>query len=254
MAGPAGGAAVSGAALPDPRTALSGNERATVSSVYGALLRQISDGSLKPGGKLPNERDLAAQLGVGRSTVRGALALMERQGLVTRKVGSGTFLADDVHEASARLDLTPIGAHASVPDFLEILEGRLLFEPALMKLVAARARDEELAALDADLEAIAQSPNWLAFKEAIYALHGRIVAGSHNRFMVQVFEEIVKDRRAVRFDGRDTGRAVPEPVRTQTASDLAHIVRALQRRDGPAAEQAMHDHLLRTLATVNLYA
>ena len=240
-------------ALPDPRTALVGNERATVSSVYRALLRRIADGSLKPGGRLPNERDLAARLKVGRSTVRGALALMEQQGLVSRRVGSGTFLADDVREASARLDLTPIAAHANVPDFLEILEGRLLFEPALMKLVAARATDAELAALDADLDAIARAPSWLEFKEAIYALHGRIVAGSRNRFMVQVFEEIVKDRRAVRYDGRNTALPVPEQVRVQTCKDLAQIVKALQRRDGASAEKVTHDHLLRTLATVNLY-
>lgn len=245
---------MNGVPLPDPRTALSGNERATVSAVYRALLRQISDGSLKPGGKLPVERDLAAQLGVGRSTVRGALALMERQGLVSRKVGSGTFLAHEVREAIGRLDLTPIAGHAAVPDFLEILEGRLLFEPALMKLVAARASDEELAALDGALEAIGRADDWLAFKEAIYALHGRIFAGGRNRFMVQVFEEIVKDRRAVRFDGRNTGGPVPEQVRDQTCHDLALIVRALQRRDGAAAEKIMHDHLLRMLATVNLYA
>ena len=123
-----------------------------------------------------------------------------------------------------------------------------------MKLVAARAADAELAALDGALEAIGHAQSWLEFKEAIYALHGRIAAGGHNRFLVQVFEEIVKDRRAVRFDGRNTARPVPELVRAQTAKDLAHIVKALQRRDGPAAEQAMHDHLLRMLATVNLYS
>ena len=240
--------------LPDPRTALSGNERATVSSVYRALLRAIADGSLQPGARLPNERDLAGQLKVGRSTVRGALALMERQGLVTRRVGSGTFLAEDVHEATARLDLTPIASHANVPDFLEILEGRLLFEPALMRLVAARATDAELAALDPALIAIDDALTWLEFKEAIYALHGRIFAGSHNRFMTQVFEEIVKDRRAVRFDGRNTKLPVPEQVRRQTCRDLADIVCALQRRDGTAAENIMHDHLLRMLATVNLFS
>lgn len=242
-----------GSSLPDPRTALSGNDRATASSVYRALMRQVADGSLKPGGRLPNERDLAAQLKVGRSTVRGALALMERQGLITRRVGAGTFVADDIRDASARLDLTPVGAHADVPDFLEIIEGRLLFEPALMKLVAARASDGELAALDGALAAIADAPSWIEFKEAIYALHGLIFAGARNRFMAQVFQEIVKDRRAVRYDGRNTAVPVPELVRRQTCKDLSQIARALQRRDGAAAEKLMHDHLLRTLATVNLY-
>ncbi|MEQ8968331.1 MAG: GntR family transcriptional regulator [Azospirillaceae bacterium] len=239
--------------LPDPRTALAGNERATVSSVYRALMRSIAEGSLRPGGRLPNERDLAARLQVSRSTVRGALSMMEEQGLVTRRVGSGTFLADDVSDALARLDATPIPGHADVPDLLEIIEGRLLFEPALMRLVAARATDAELAALRGALEAIAAAPTWYEFKEAIYALHARIWAGGHNRFMDQVFEEIVKDRRAVRYDGRNTALPAPEPVRAQTVKDLSVIVDALEARDGATAEKAMHDHLLRMLATVNLY-
>ena len=48
-----------------------------------------------PGAKLPNERDLAQQLKTSRTAVRSALAMMERQGLIRRRVGSGTFLTDD---------------------------------------------------------------------------------------------------------------------------------------------------------------
>ena len=79
------------APLPSPLV-IATNERATPSLVYRALLQGIRDGLMVPGAKLPNERDLAQQLNTSRTAVRSALATMERQGLIRRRVGSGTFL------------------------------------------------------------------------------------------------------------------------------------------------------------------
>ncbi len=233
--------------------ALTGNERVTPSVLYRALLRSIRDGALMPGARLPNERDLARRFGTGRSTVRSALSMMEGQGLVRRRVGSGTFLAPDADQIFARLDVVPIPPHDDVPSFIEILEGRLLFEPGMLSLVVARATDADFEAMERALGQILTAPRWIDFKEAIYALHACIFAATHNRFLMQIMENIVADRRAVDFDGRDTVRPVPEPVRRQAHDDLKVIVEALRRRDGRSAEKAMRDHLLRTIATVNLY-
>src|SRR4051794_16843187 len=93
------------AALP-PMVAVATNQRATPSLVYRALLQAIRGGSMLPGAKLPNERDLAQQLGTGRTAVRTALAMMERQGLVRRQVGSGTYLTDDVDRVFGQMDQT----------------------------------------------------------------------------------------------------------------------------------------------------
>ena len=71
------------------------HDRATPSLVYRALLRSIKEGHMVPGAKLPNQYELAQQLNTSRTAVRSALAMMERQGLVRRRVGSGTFLTDD---------------------------------------------------------------------------------------------------------------------------------------------------------------
>ncbi|GHF36143.1 GntR family transcriptional regulator [Deinococcus metalli] len=56
------------------------------------LQRRIESGELRRGSALPAERDFAAQLGISRVTVRQALALLEKQGLLLRKHGSGTFV------------------------------------------------------------------------------------------------------------------------------------------------------------------
>jgi GntR family transcriptional regulator len=66
-------------------------------SQVASLLRQrIRNGELAPGAKLPKELDLARQLGVSRIPVRHALAILERERLVRRQHGRGTFIADDV--------------------------------------------------------------------------------------------------------------------------------------------------------------
>ena len=122
-------------------TAISTHDRATPSLVYRSLLQSIHDGHMVPGAKLPNERDLARQLKTSRTAVRSALAMMERQGLIHRRVGSGTFLADDADSIFGRMDQTSIGTHNDVPSFVEIVEGRLLFEPAMMDLVVNRVED-----------------------------------------------------------------------------------------------------------------
>lgn len=58
------------------------------------LLSQIESGALKPGDRLPSEQELSARFGVSRMTVRQALGRLENQGLLTRKQGSGTFVAE----------------------------------------------------------------------------------------------------------------------------------------------------------------
>ena len=109
-----------------PLAAISTNDRATPSLVYRALLRSIRDGLMVPGAKLPNERELAQQLNTSRTAVRSALEMMERQGLVRRRVGSGTFLTDDAHEVFGRMDQTTASPHEDVPSFAEIVEDKYL--------------------------------------------------------------------------------------------------------------------------------
>lgn len=66
--------------------------------VAQGLERRIHGGELRPGSALPAERELAAQLRVSRVTVRQALALLAQQGLLTRRHGSGTFVASPASE------------------------------------------------------------------------------------------------------------------------------------------------------------
>jgi DNA-binding FadR family transcriptional regulator len=236
-----------------PLTAISTNDRATPSLVYRSLLRSIREGLMVPGAKLPNERELAQQLNTSRTAVRSALAMMERQGLVRRRVGSGTFLTDDAHEVFGRMDQTNAAPHEGVPSFAEIVEGRLLFEPAMMHLVVNRVQESEIVEMRRLLDEILAAATWEDFKESIYALHRAMFASTKNKFLVQIMGSILDDRRAVLFDGHDTDKPAPQPVKHQTHKDLKAIVDAIAERNAKRAEELVADHLMRTLATINIW-
>lgn len=241
------------AAEPRPLSPVATHDRATPSLVYRALLRSLKDGHMVPGAKLPNHYELAQQLNTSRSAVRSALAMMERQGLVRRRVGSGTFLTDDADDVFERMDQTAAGEHEAVPSFAEIIEGRLLFEPVMMHLVVSRVDAEEIAAMRDILEEVREAPSWREFKERIYALHRQIFVSTKNKFLIQIMNSILDDRRAVQFDGRDTDKPAPDPVRKQAHKDLKMIVDAIAERNGKRAEDLVSDHLMRTLATINIW-
>jgi DNA-binding FadR family transcriptional regulator len=240
------------AALPQ-LAAISTNDRATPSLVYRSLLRSIRDGLMVPGAKLPNERELAQQLNTSRTAVRSALAMMERQGLVRRRVGSGTVLTDDAQAVFDRMDQTNAAPHEAVPSFAEIVEGRLLFEPAMMHLVVNRVQESEIAEMRRLLKEILAAPSWEEFKESIYALHRAMFASTKNKFLVQIMGSILDDRREVLIEGHDTDKPAPDPVKQQTHKDLRAIVDAIAERNAKRAEELVADHLMRTLATINIW-
>lgn len=228
-------------------------QRATPSLVYRSMMRDIKDGLMRPGAKLPNERDLAQHLKTSRSAVRSALAMMERQGLVHRKVGSGTYLTDDADQVFDRMDKTRLEEHESVPSFAEIIEGRLLFEPAMMHLVIERVNEIEIVEMRRILKEIETAPTWKDFKESIYALHRQIYLSTKNRFLEQIMTSILDDRRAVLFDGRNTDIPAPSAVKQQTVMGLSAIVDAISEREAKRAEQLVSDHLMQMWATINIW-
>lgn len=89
----------------------------------------MSAGLLSPGTKLPSERELAANFGVARSSLRPALKVFEIMGVITQKVGDGSYLNND---ASSVLSV-PMGFLFLLDDtsLQELTELRLMMEPAL---------------------------------------------------------------------------------------------------------------------------
>src|SRR5580704_126563 len=119
------------------------------------IKRLISTGAVAPGGKFPPERELAKEFGVNRASLRQALKVLEIMGVITQRVGDGTYLS-----ATAESLLNEPMEFLILLDDLshhELFETRMIVEPELAARAAERATVEDLAGLRQALMAMERS-------------------------------------------------------------------------------------------------
>ena len=198
--------------------------------------KMLSDGVLSPGTKLPPERDLAAHFKVARSSLRQALKVLEIMGVITQKVGDGSYLNRDASSVLAvPMDFLFLLDDTSVQELTEL---RFLMEPALAAQAAERANSEDIALLRQsidDLEHSEQDRVKLVASDLLF--HRAIFQASGNRLTGRIFHTI---HRAMLNMMMVTSQLV----------DLEHtvafhkpILAAIERRDPTLASQLMTAHL-----------
>jgi len=163
--------------------------------IYGELRRGIEAGTLPPGTKLPTERTLALRHGVGRKLVRTALERLRRDGLIERRVGSGTFV-------SALAGLRTVGSSTEPPAVspLDAVEARRVLEVGAIELVVARATNEDFARIKARLEEVAATDDASAFRALMFALNLDIIRATRNPLLVAMYEMLIAARAKAGWD------------------------------------------------------
>src|SRR5271169_3611814 len=152
------------------------------------IKRLISTGAIEPGSKFPPERELAKEFGVNRASLRQALKVLEIMGVITQRVGDGTYLS-----ATAESLLNEPMEFLILLDDLshhELFETRMIVEPELAARAAERATVEDLAGLRQALMAMERSRTNQARLEADIAFHECIFRASGNRICHLLFRII----------------------------------------------------------------
>lgn len=122
--------------------------------LYEEIVRQITNlinkGSLKPGDRLPTERELAVQLNVSRTAIREALRSLEMMGFIESKVGEGTF----IKEITLNNVIDPFSSilFQDKKLMVELIEVRLLLESEIAKLAARRINADKIADIERSLD------------------------------------------------------------------------------------------------------
>lgn len=197
----------------------------------------IREGRLRPGDRLPAERDLAEQLHVSRSSLREALRTMEIAGLVESHHGGGTYVRDAVSwDAVSPLAVVLQTSSDRVGDLWEM---RLIVEPEIAARAALRATDDDLAALDGLLNrqeaALDREDTSLGIDRDF---HSALAHASRNAVSVRVVELIGSMLAAGR------GHFITSPARRQSALNRhREIVQAVRERRPEDARSAMLHHL-----------
>ena len=216
-------------------------------ALYQLIVEQIREaiarGQLRPGQRLPTERELARRFGVSRVTVRQALAALKAVGLLESRVGDGTYLRGAQELYVSRL---AEALRSEAAGLLEPLEVRRALEPYTARLAALRRSEEELAELERLLRLQEQRlAEGLPIGAEDRAFHHAVAQAARNRLLLalhQVLRDIVDE-------GRARSLQTPEGARR---SYLGHvrILDAIRRGDGDAAYAAMLEHLLEVEALI----
>jgi len=162
--------------------------RKTYELVADRLTTEISSRVLEPGDLLPPERELVASYGVGRSSIREALRMLESRGLIESK-GNGTFtVASLTNPLDHSLNLL---LEAEEADVTELFEVRRILEGECAALAAARRKREQLDRMDAAVEAMAEGlGSELGFIDADLRFHMTVAEASGNRVAAYLMQAI----------------------------------------------------------------
>ncbi|HEX9201718.1 MAG TPA: FCD domain-containing protein [Acidobacteriaceae bacterium] len=199
--------------------------------------QMLSDGVLTPGTKLPPERELAAYFKVARSSLRQALKVLEIMGVISQKVGDGSYLNRDASSVLA----VPMEFLFLLDDTTveELIELRLIMEPALAAKAADRANAADIARLRqsiTDLETSERDRVKLVASDLQF--HRAIFQASGNRLTGRIFHTI---HRAMLHMITVTSQVVDLE---HTAAFHKPILNAIEKRDSELASRLMTAHLV----------
>ena len=211
-------------------------------TVADKLLSVIDAGTYQLGARLPAERELAAEYGVSRPTMREAMIALEIAGRVEVRKGSGVYVIDRPVDTTKSLDM-------DVGPF-ELTEARMLIEGEAAGLAANLISDEEIEELSKTLTKMQEENNDAKGEEvADKAFHMIIAQATRN----SAIESIIEDLWNLREQSELT-KTMYETVRTVGVKPRIHehvaIYEALKDRDPAAARLAMRTHLSRVIETM----
>ncbi len=214
------------------------------------ILAESERAGLRAGARLPTERQLAADLGATRTSVRRALAVLEAEGRVSREVGRGTFLRDAERDGrradrepggTPPLDGQPGPASFAPADVMSI---RRLLEPPAMRLVVAWATAADFGEMDRCLAGGDRAASYDEFELWDLALHRTILAASHSPLLTRLYG-VIEEARHTRFWGDLKRRSASRERQHAYQADHQDLVAALRARDADRAVEAMRVHLAR---------
>ena len=215
--------------------------RTTLSeALFEKLVGHVVKGDWKEGERIPSEREISGQLGIGRASLREALKALELLGMVESRVGDGTFVCPRSDFLSRPLLWAIMGADQS--ELRQLIEARLILEESIAALAAERATAEELKRIKAALDEMsAQIEDPSRSFEGDMRFHIAIGEAAHNPILSnadQLMRNLMKQWILLKHN-----------IPGAAARSLEHHVRiydAILHRDADRAREEMRNHIATT--------
>lgn len=203
-----------------------------------AMRRMIAEHRFPVPGRLPPERELAATLGVGRSTLRKILSRLEAEGTLTRQQGRGTFLGTP--PAVVGTDGSAFNVRSLSPR--ELLDARIMFEPMIAAHAARNVTDQQVRDLSKFMERGEQAHDWETYEHWDRRLHKAIAEAAGNPLVVSFIETVNELRKSETWT-RSLLPSIGAPEQQEAMAFHRTIVGCIAAHDSHGAAENMRAHL-----------
>lgn len=216
--------------------------RAARTLLYEEVVRDlyqiIDEEHLRPGDKLPPERELMEQLDVSRNVLREAFRVLESRGVIVSHQGKGRFLRKQSHLSESTESLSRNLERCSM---MEAYEVRQLLEVRGVELIIRNASEKDIDELESAYRALEKRYIETGKTEGEFELHKLYSAKTGSVFMAQTLEIVLNaifDMMYGKFS--DILEAVSGEEELESHRQ---IIRAIRKRDKDTAEKLMYEHL-----------
>lgn len=197
----------------------------------------IKSGAWHPGRRLPPERELCVTFDVARNTLRKCLEELEERGTLIRDGARTRLVADPV-----RAVVDPLLARMALTSPVEVLEIRMILEPPVAALAAARASGHDLQVLDEILRKSLAATTIAEFEVFDAQLHQAIFDAAKNALLSEHCRSLAQIRNQPKWQQLKQ-KSVTTLRRALYNRQHQAIIEALQQRDASDAEERMREHL-----------
>jgi len=212
--------------------------------IYEEIVEQIrgmiTRGELKPGNKLPPERDMAEFLGVSRASVREALTALETIGILDIRPGEGTFVKR-TSDSETFGSLTLLLSVEQTPE-VQMMEVRRILETESAALAAKRATDADLQKIEESLLVMKTAETISDAVDADVRFHFAIAEATKNSVLLRIMNTVADLMHHTFRQDRENLYANPE-LGARVLSEHEAILKALQARNSDEAWSKMLEHI-----------
>ncbi len=216
--------------------------------IVAQLIDLISRGVLKPGERIPSEKQLCQQFAVGRTSVREALRSLSVMGILESHAGDGTFVSEDNSRYLEKTLQWSLLLDRKVLD--DLIETRLTLESETCSLAAQRARPEDLQEMSAAVEGMERSANqpdnYLNFDRRF---HLAVARASQNSILFQLLSMIRGYLQTWIKEMLSAPSAHDSQLRAdKSIAEHRKVLSALETGNAEDARRAMREHILSSSA------
>jgi GntR family transcriptional repressor for pyruvate dehydrogenase complex len=204
------------------------------------IIQKIETGQLPPGGHLPSQRDLARQLGVGRSSIREAINALVVLGYLEVIQGKGTYIRQPLPQTDPTME--KLDAALTAGSIFDLMEARLLLESRSAALAAQRAEKAHIRKLKETIVHLKTNDReYTLFLEADMAFH-KAVAEATGNVVICEMTKLILEKLVVHHSSLKT-RRLSATYRATSIDTAANVVKSIQRQDQKNASLWMEKHL-----------